>query len=354
MAASYQQRARPGNAQLPATTGPRIAYPADLGARGVDKGQWRVLTDAIFPNAKTAESICLAVDYCVGRKLDIMKRPVHIVPMWSTALKKMVETVWPSVSEIRTTAARTGEYAGCDEAVFGEEVTETFTGIFDDDNNGRQTKTVKLTFPSWCRVTVYRFVKGQRVPFPGPRVLWKEAYARVGKTDLPNDMWQKRAYGQLEKCAEVAALRKAFPEEVGNEYAAEEMEGREIGAGQWAAVPSDTPPPPRPTREQFADAKVTDVAAETDEAPEPAKATMKPVHVPLNDETGDPDWPRWQAAILAAVLRCPEADTLTEWWQAQASALEHFAMEFPAEAGAMQETVDLRLKELGATQEATQ
>ena len=36
-------------------------------------------------------------------------------------------------------------------------------------------------------------------------------------------MWKQRPYGQLEKCAEAAALRKAFPEELGNEYAAEEM-----------------------------------------------------------------------------------------------------------------------------------
>ena len=41
-------------------------------------------------------------------------------------------------------------------------------------------------------------------------------------------MWQQRPYGQLGKCAEAAALRKAFPEEIGNDYTAEEMEGKVI------------------------------------------------------------------------------------------------------------------------------
>ena len=39
-------------------------------------------------------------------------------------------------------------------------------------------------------------------------------------------MWQKRPYGQLAKCAEAQALRKAFPEIVSQHPTAEEMEGK--------------------------------------------------------------------------------------------------------------------------------
>jgi phage recombination protein Bet len=347
-----QQRGRPAQHQALATVGPRLPYAKDLKADGIDEGRWRVLIDAIFPSARTPEAVRMAIDYCRARNLDVMKKPVHIVPMYSTVLKRMVETVWPSISEIRTTASRTGEYAGCDEAVFGEEVTETFTGTKEWDGQ-RENVTATVTYPSWCRITVYKIVGGHRVAFPGPRVLWKETYARQGKADVPNAMWCQRPSGQLEKCAEAAALRKAFPEELGNEYAAEEMEGREIAAGQWAAVPADAPPPARPTREQFSDARVTDVASEpTEDKPAAEAAPIKPVHVPLDGQTGEPDWPRWQTAILAAVLRCPNETLLSEWWEAQASAFEHFSMDCPEKAGAMQETVDLRFKELGTIAEA--
>ena len=39
-------------------------------------------------------------------------------------------------------------------------------------------------------------------------------------------MWLKRPYGQLAKCAEAQALRKAFPEIVSQQPTAEEMEGK--------------------------------------------------------------------------------------------------------------------------------
>lgn len=44
-------------------------------------------------------------------------------------------------------------------------------------------------------------------------------------------MWQKRPYGQIAKCAEAQALRKAFPE-VGSAPTADEMEGKQFGDDQ--------------------------------------------------------------------------------------------------------------------------
>ena len=44
-------------------------------------------------------------------------------------------------------------------------------------------------------------------------------------------MWRKRAYGQLAKCTEAQALRKAFPEFSGGQATAEEMEGKDTFAG---------------------------------------------------------------------------------------------------------------------------
>ena len=56
-----------------------------------------------------------------------------------------------------------------------------------------------------------------------------------------------RPVGQLEKCAEARALRRAFPEEIGNALTAEEMEGQHTldGAAHAPEKPkpeSVTPP----------------------------------------------------------------------------------------------------------------
>jgi phage recombination protein Bet len=164
--------------------------------------------------------VILALSCCKWRRLDPMKKPVHVVPIWDRERKRYVDTVWPGIGELRTTAMRTGLYAGCDAAQFGPEITQTWTGKVGEE--GRDV-VVSVTFPEWAQVTVYRMVNGQRVPVPAPRTHWLETYATQGRDGLPNEMWHRRPAGQLEKCAEAAALRRAFPEEIGNDLAAEEI-----------------------------------------------------------------------------------------------------------------------------------
>jgi|SRR5215472_569432 len=205
----------------------RPRQPADF--KGTP-AQWRVLTETVWPSARTAEAIQLAIAYCGARHLDPFKRPVHIVPVWNKALRREVETVWPGINELLTTAARSKAFAGVDEAVNGPVETRTFEGAVDDENNRRHVK-VTVTFPVSCSVRVWRHVQGERRPFTVP-VYWMETYAHRGfYSELPNAMWEKRPYGQLAKCALAASLRAAFPEDLGSEYAAEEMEGREVESG---------------------------------------------------------------------------------------------------------------------------
>ena len=108
-------RRRNAPAPVDAQILPAVRLPAPAAALtelGLDVGTWKVLTESIFPSAKTPEGVLLAVRYCQARKLDIMRRPVHVVPMWSKALGREVETVWPGIAEVQTTAARTGQWAG--------------------------------------------------------------------------------------------------------------------------------------------------------------------------------------------------------------------------------------------------
>ena len=194
---------------------------------GISEQSWKVLTEVTFPTAKTPEAILMALDYCKARKLDIFKKPVHIVPMWSAVLGRNVETVWPSIMEIQTTASRTGVWAGMDRPVWGPDITKTFTGRYKDDNEQWQESSVTVTFPEWVAVTVYRIVAGKRCAFT-EEVYWLEAYSTAGgkHSQVPTAMWIKRPKGQLSKCGKAASLRAAFPEECG--YAAEEMDGKTL------------------------------------------------------------------------------------------------------------------------------
>ena len=211
---------------------PRLLYHPDIEERfGIDRASWRALTDAVFPSASTTDAVILALSYCKARKLDPFKKPVQIVPMWDAKRKMLVDTVWPGIGELRTTAFRTGQYAGRDAAIFGDTRTMVLA------------EGVEVSYPEWCEVVVYRMLHGVRCAFHGPRVYWLETYATKGRdSNAPNAMWFKRPNGQLEKCAEAASLRAAFPEELGNEYAAEEMEGKVIdaealGAPETVGVP---------------------------------------------------------------------------------------------------------------------
>lgn len=199
----------------PAAIPARIPYKPIIGDQfGINSHQWKVLVESIFPGATAIDSVILAVCYCQARKLDVFKRPVHIVPIWSKDLGRMVDTIWPGIAELRTTAFRTGCYAGKAETVYGPELQQ-------------KVGTETVAFPEWAQVTVKRILpNGSIVDFAGPRVYWLETYAQQKRNDVtPNSMWLRRTRGQIEKCAEAAALRAAFPEEVGNETTAEEAEG---------------------------------------------------------------------------------------------------------------------------------
>lgn len=253
---------------------PRIPYHPAIEQRfGVDQAGWRALIDAVWPGAKSADAVALALSYCKARKLDPFKKPVHIVPVWNSALGREVESVWPGIGELRTTAFRTGFFAGCDATEFGPDKQFTFTGRVKAGKDKWEDRTVKIAAPEWAQITVYRIVAGQRYAFPGPRVYFLAAYGRKGKSEIPNDKWEQMPSYMLEKVAEAAALRKAFPEEMGDMQTAEEMEGRtvvDVGPGQTVETP-----PARPTRGQFTEQQqpVQDVN-DAGEAEQPATLTQ--------------------------------------------------------------------------------
>jgi phage recombination protein Bet len=247
---------------------PRLPYHPVMEERfGVSAVQWKALVEAVFPSAKTPDAVVMALAYCQARNLDPFKKPVHIVPVWDSTRGAMVETVWPGISELRTTAMRTKQYAGCDEVEFGPDLERHYEWT---DKKGAKHEA-DVQYPEWARMTVYRLLHAERIAIVGPKVYWMETYARVGKSEAPNDMWRQRPRGQLEKCAEAAALRRAFPEELGDEPTAEEMEGRTVA---YAATDA---PAPLAITEGF------------DPKPKPPRSPRKPRDAQTSDRTAEPE-----------------------------------------------------------------
>lgn len=179
-----------------------------------------VLQNSLYPGA-TDKSCLMVIQYCKAAKLDVMQKPVHIVPL---SVKDPItgkygyrDVIMPGIGLYRIQAERSGSYAGSSEPSYGEIVNTSFI-----DKNGNK---LNQQYPEWCRITVKKIVDGVVCEFTA-KEYWLENYATdSGKSSAPNKMWSKRPMGQLSKCTESQALRRAWPE-LCCQPTAEEMEGK--------------------------------------------------------------------------------------------------------------------------------
>lgn len=271
-----------------------------FGDVGVNKSTWKALVEAIWPNATSVDAVATALAYCRARSLDPFKRVVHIVPMYNSALKKVVEQPLPGIADHRTTASRTKSFAGVDKAEFGPTAEHVFHADAGTDDRGNAVAgaNLPLKYPEWCRITVYRIVQSHRVAFVGPIVYWTEYYGRKGRSEIPNDRWAKAPFQMLEKCAEAAALRRAFPEELGDEPVAEEA----------GVIERQTEVEARPKRA-------------TEPAEEPMPAQVEPLTVidlDHNQHLFNPEQVATAVDVLLGVFTAAEkqgADALEGMWE---------------------------------------
>lgn len=184
------------------------------------------LKSSLYTGAKD-DSIRMVIEYCKACKLDPMQKPVHIVPMWDKDTKSMKDTIMPGIGLYRIQAARSNKYAGVSEPEYGDTVNTTLGGV-------------SISYPEWCKVTVKKLVGNNIVEFTA-KEYWLENYATARKdSTAPNAMWLKRPFGQLAKCAEAQALRKAFPEIITQQPTAEEMEGKSFAENTKTVVENNT------------------------------------------------------------------------------------------------------------------
>lgn len=128
---------------------------------------------------------------CQRLKLDPFSKQIYAIQ------RKGKWTFQISIDGLRAIADRTGQYAGSEEPLFDEGLTQ-----FEAEQKGRPV-------PSVCKVTVYKIVQGHKCAFVGIAKYSEFSQSYNGK---PSEMWGKMPYTMLSKCAESQALRKAFPQ----------------------------------------------------------------------------------------------------------------------------------------------
>lgn len=190
------------------------ALPEPVARRGISEAQWRTMVNNLFPGADV-HSVLMVWDYCVARKLDPLKKPCHIVPMSvkdaKTGEYEWRDVVMPGIYEYRTTAMRTQLYLGHTEPMYGE--IKTHKGV---------------DAPEWCSMVMRRWNEkaGREVEFP-VKVFFREC-AGSKKNGALNERWVTAPIQMLTKVCEAAGLREAFPDELGGEHTADEMEGQTV------------------------------------------------------------------------------------------------------------------------------
>lgn len=183
--------------------------------------QRRLITDVLVKGGTDTE-VKFFFQVAERLKMDPFKRQIHAMKRYDGTLQREVLQFMVSIEGLRSIAARCktddgkDAYAGSSKPLFTYKPDGTL---------------------NTAEVTILKIVQGEPREFTAEVfydecVQTRNVYEGFGNNrrkigEEPNSMWQKRPHGQLGKCAEAAALRKAFPEETGGVYIEEELPDRE-------------------------------------------------------------------------------------------------------------------------------
>lgn len=160
--------------------------------------QIRTLKEQVAKDC-TDEEFLLFAEVCKSTGLSPFKRQIYAIGRWDKDLGRNKMSVQTGIDGYRTIASRTGLYAGSDAAKFDEGLS-----LFECLRAGRKQPTV-------ASVTVWKIVQGHRVAFTA-ECAWEELYPG----DKMGFMWRSKPYLMLGKACEAQALRKAFPDKLGD------------------------------------------------------------------------------------------------------------------------------------------
>ncbi len=144
--------------------------------------------------------------------LDPFAKQIYMIGRWSKDGTKY--TIQTGIDGFRLIARRASDRLG--------ETLEYEDTEWADSSGNWHNVWLKGTAPAAARVVVRRH--GKRFPAVALYREYVQTFKDKATGELvPNSMWTGRPAGQLEKCAEALALRKAFPQDLSGIYADEEM-----------------------------------------------------------------------------------------------------------------------------------
>lgn len=166
-----------------------------------DRDQIELLKSTICKGS-TDDEFKLFLHACQHTGLDPFMRQIYAVKRWDSQAKREAMVIQVGIDGYRLVAERTGRYAP------GPEPTYTYDA---QNNLVSATAYVKKQTQdgTWHTVSATAFFN---------------EYCQRTKDGNPMAMWRTMPHGQLAKCAESQAIRKAFPAELSGVYTKEEME----------------------------------------------------------------------------------------------------------------------------------
>jgi phage recombination protein Bet len=172
----------------------------------IPESKYALLRDTLCKGA-TDDEFDLFKLICNRLRLDPFAKQIYAVKRYDSTLRREVMAAQVSIDGMRLNAERTGKYGGTKDPEWcGED------GVWHDVWLSEKP-------PAAARVRVVRRDFMEPV---GAIALYRE-YVQKTREGNPTKFWRDMPAGQLAKCAESLALRKAFPNEMSGVYSDVEM-----------------------------------------------------------------------------------------------------------------------------------